>query len=59
VITVIVAIVSALLVITSFVLRRVVRAASPDKLDEHWPGSPDGLAALRRLLRLPPERSPI
>jgi uncharacterized membrane protein YkvA (DUF1232 family) len=41
-------------VVTSFVLRRVIRAASADKIAEHWPGSPDGLAALRRLLRLPP-----
>jgi uncharacterized membrane protein YkvA (DUF1232 family) len=43
-------------VITSWVLRRVIRAASDDKLAEHWPGSPDALATLRRLLRLPAAR---
>jgi uncharacterized membrane protein YkvA (DUF1232 family) len=40
-------------IITSIVLRRLVRRAGPDKLREHWPGSPDGLAQLQRLLRLP------
>jgi uncharacterized membrane protein YkvA (DUF1232 family) len=39
-------------IITSFVLRHVIRRAGPDKLREHWPGSVDGLATLRRLLRL-------
>jgi uncharacterized membrane protein YkvA (DUF1232 family) len=40
-------------IITVFVLRHVVRRAGPDKLREHWPGPPEGLAALMRLLRLP------
>ena len=31
------------------VLRAVVRRAGRDKLAEHWPGTPDGLAALQRL----------
>jgi uncharacterized membrane protein YkvA (DUF1232 family) len=39
-------------VITSFVLRHVMRRAGPAKLREHWPGSDDGLATLTRLLRL-------
>jgi len=40
-------------IITAFVLRHVIRRAGPDKLQEHWPGSPDGLKTLTRLLRLP------
>ncbi|HEY3831876.1 MAG TPA: DUF1232 domain-containing protein [Acidimicrobiia bacterium] len=39
-------------IITAFVLRHVIRKAGPDKLQAHWPGSHDGLAALARLLRL-------
>jgi uncharacterized membrane protein YkvA (DUF1232 family) len=41
-------------IITSFVLRRIIEKAAPGKLEQHWPGSPEGLAALRRLLRLDP-----
>jgi uncharacterized membrane protein YkvA (DUF1232 family) len=40
-------------IIAAFVLRHVIRRAGPDKLQEHWPGSAAGLAALARLLRLP------
>jgi uncharacterized membrane protein YkvA (DUF1232 family) len=40
-------------IITSLVLRHVLRRAGQDKLREHWPGSPDGLLTLTRLLRLP------
>jgi len=40
-------------IITAFALRHVIRKAGRDKLHEHWPGSPDGLATLSRLLRLP------
>jgi len=35
------------------VLRSVVRRAGPAALTRHWPGTADGLAALRRLARLP------
>ena len=35
------------------VLRAVVRRAGRVKLVEHWPGSPEGLAALERLARFP------
>jgi len=42
-------------IITSLVLRHVMRVVGPDKLEQHWPGSPEGLAALARLLRLPPK----
>jgi uncharacterized membrane protein YkvA (DUF1232 family) len=39
--------------LTGVVLRHLLHRAGPEKLDEHWPGSPAGLAALRRALRLP------
>jgi uncharacterized membrane protein YkvA (DUF1232 family) len=45
-------------IISSFVLRHVIRRAGPEKLDEHWPGSRPGLATLRKLLRLPENRFP-
>ncbi|MEV5965312.1 YkvA family protein [Kribbella sp. NPDC051952] len=40
-------------VIVAFALRSVTRRAGPAALDRHWPGSPDGLAAVRRLASLP------
>ena len=40
-------------ILTSLVLRRLVRRAGPDKLAEHWPGTTAGLDALRQLLRVP------
>lgn len=39
-------------VITALALRAVVRHAGPDSVRAHWPGTPDGLAALWRLARL-------
>lgn len=36
-------------IITALVLRWVTRAAGPEVLASHWPGTPDGLAAVRRL----------
>jgi uncharacterized membrane protein YkvA (DUF1232 family) len=33
----------------ALVLRSVVRAAGPDALERHWPGSPAGLEAVRRV----------
>ena len=41
-------------VLVALVLRHVVRRAGPDALTRHWPGTPEGLASLRRLLRLSP-----
>ena len=41
-------------VVIALVLRSVTRAAGPQALDRHWPGTPDGLAAVRRLVGLPP-----
>jgi uncharacterized membrane protein YkvA (DUF1232 family) len=40
-------------VVVVLVLRSVVRHAGPAAIDRHWPGTPDGLAALRRASRLP------
>lgn len=37
-------------VVVLLVLRSVARAAGPQALQRHWPGTPDGLAALRRLI---------
>lgn len=39
-------------ILVSFVLRRLIQRAGSDKLREHWPGSPEGLDTLRRVLRL-------
>lgn len=42
-------------VAVALVLRSVVRAAGPEALERHWPGSPEGLATVRRLVG-PPDR---
>ncbi len=39
-------------VIVVIALRSVARVAGPEALDEHWPGTPDGLRALKRLTGL-------
>ena len=41
-------------VIVAFALRSVVRAAGPDALAAHWPGTPEGLAVVHRLAGLRP-----
>lgn len=38
--------------LVAWVLRSVVRTAGPDALDRHWPGTPAGLAVVRRLAGL-------
>ncbi|MGH3347452.1 MAG: YkvA family protein [Nocardioides sp.] len=38
-------------VVVALALRSVVRRAGPDALTRHWPGTADGLAAVRRLAR--------
>lgn len=43
-------------IVVALVLRSVTRRAGPDALDRHWAGTPDGLAALRRLCGLPDPR---
>lgn len=40
-------------VVVALVLRSVVRRAGVDAVDRHWPGTPEGLAALSRLAGLP------
>jgi uncharacterized membrane protein YkvA (DUF1232 family) len=40
-------------IIVGAVLRSVVRRAGPEAVREHWPGTPDGLAALWRITGLP------
>jgi uncharacterized membrane protein YkvA (DUF1232 family) len=39
-------------IIVALVLRSAARSAGPDALAKHWPGSPEGLAALNRVCRL-------
>lgn len=39
-------------IIVALVLRSATRSAGPDVLANHWPGTPEGLAALNRLCRL-------
>ncbi|GAB3991940.1 DUF1232 domain-containing protein [Nocardioides marmoraquaticus] len=36
-------------VVAVWVLRSVVRRAGPDVVERHWPGTPGGLAVVRRL----------
>lgn len=40
-------------ILVALVLRSVVRAAGPDRVARHWPGTGDGLAAVARLAGLP------
>jgi uncharacterized membrane protein YkvA (DUF1232 family) len=39
-------------VVVVLVLRSVTRRAGPQALDRHWPGTPEGLEAVRRLAGL-------
>jgi uncharacterized membrane protein YkvA (DUF1232 family) len=39
-------------IIIALVLRSATRSAGPDALAKHWPGTPQGLIALKRLCRL-------
>jgi uncharacterized membrane protein YkvA (DUF1232 family) len=36
-------------IIVAWALRSVTRAAGPEALDRHWPGTPEGLRAVKRL----------
>jgi uncharacterized membrane protein YkvA (DUF1232 family) len=40
-------------IVVALVLRSVVRHAGAAAVERHWPGTPEGLAALRRAGRLP------
>lgn len=46
-------------VVVALVLRSVVRAAGDEALDRHWPGTPEGLAAVRRLIHAGTRRRPL
>ncbi len=39
-------------IVVVLVLRSVVRRAGPEALQLHWPGTPEGLATLKRVARL-------
>jgi len=39
-------------ILTSLILRRLIRQVGTDTLTQHWPGTADGLERLRRLLRI-------
>ena len=39
-------------IIVAFALRSVTRRAGASAIERHWPGSADGLAAVRRLARI-------
>ena len=41
-------------IISYVVLRSILRAAGPSVITQHWPGSPEGLAAVQRLLGVQP-----
>ncbi|CAN3130692.1 YkvA family protein [Mycobacterium sp. smrl_JER01] len=40
-------------IVVALALRSVTRRAGPAALSDHWPGTAEGLAAVRRLCRLP------
>ncbi len=40
------------LILASLVLRHLIRRAGPESIQRHWSGTPEGLATLRRLLRI-------
>jgi uncharacterized membrane protein YkvA (DUF1232 family) len=44
-------------IVVAIALRSITRHAGPAALDRHWPGTPAGLATLRRLARLPTTRA--
>jgi uncharacterized membrane protein YkvA (DUF1232 family) len=45
------------IVVTALVLRSVLRAAGPEALARHWPGTDDGLALVLHLTGHEPERT--
>ena len=40
-------------ILVALVLRGLVRRVGSGKIEQQWPGTPEGLVAFRRLLRLP------
>jgi uncharacterized membrane protein YkvA (DUF1232 family) len=45
-------------VVIGLVLRSVVRAAGPEALERHWPGTPEGLRVVKGLTWLHPDAGP-
>lgn len=45
-------------VIVALALRSVARTAGPAALDRHWPGTPEGLGAVKRLAGITDENAP-
>ena len=43
-------------IVVAIVLRMVVRRAGLESITQHWPGTPEGLSAVRRLAGLPAEQ---
>lgn len=41
-------------IVIALVLRSVTRRVGPEALDRHWPGTPEGLAAVKRLAGIAP-----
>jgi uncharacterized membrane protein YkvA (DUF1232 family) len=39
--------------VVALALRSVIRVAGPEAIERHWPGTPEGLGALKRLLAVP------
>ncbi len=40
-------------IVVALALRSVIRVAGPEAIERHWPGTPEGLDALKRLLAVP------
>lgn len=40
-------------IVVAILLRSLIRRAGPETVQRHWPGTPDGLAAVARLCKLP------
>ncbi|HEY2270031.1 MAG TPA: DUF1232 domain-containing protein [Streptosporangiaceae bacterium] len=45
-------------IVVTILLRSMIRRAGPETVQRHWPGTPDGLAVLARLCKLPIPRPP-
>ena len=45
-------------IVVALALRSVARRVGPEALDKHWPGTPDGLAAVKRLAGVVPGSTP-
>jgi uncharacterized membrane protein YkvA (DUF1232 family) len=41
------------IIVVTILLRSLIRRAGPETVQRHWPGTPEGLAVLSRLCKLP------